>query len=130
MGELTPFEQLGGESDLRVIIDQFVDRMFDDIMIGFFFARADRDRIKRFEYQHAAEFLGADVQYEGRALRTAHGPHAIRGGHFERRKTILRKVLQENGVDDDIVSAWMTYIESLRAQITADPGSECRDGER
>jgi hypothetical protein len=35
-----------------------VDRTFDDMMIGFFFARASRERVKEFEYQHAAAFLG------------------------------------------------------------------------
>lgn len=101
--------------------------MFDDMMIGFFFARADKERIKKFEYQHAAEFLGGDVRYEGRPLRLAHGPHAIRGGHFERRKTILKKVLIEHGVPEAILADWLAHIESLRPEITGDPGSECRD---
>ena len=52
------FEQLGGEPKLRAIVDDFVDRCFDDMMIGFLFTRAERNRIKRFEYEHAAKTPG------------------------------------------------------------------------
>ncbi len=115
-----------GEAELRAIIDEFVDRMFDDIMIGFFFRRASRERIKEMEYQHAAEHLGGPVRYGGRALRDAHGAHRIMGGHFARRSKILSDVLVKHGVPDDIREAWLAHVESLRAHVTSDPGSECR----
>lgn len=123
----TRFERLGGEQALRPIVHRFVDRCFDDTMIGFLFRRADRDRVKRFEYQHAAEFLGAGVRYEGRALRAAHAAHRIMGGQFMRRLQILRETLEEHDVPEETVTAWLTHQESLRAHITAQPGSECID---
>ncbi len=122
---MTLFEELGGEERLRPIIDRFVDRMFDDVMIGFFFARANRERIKKFEYQHAAEFLGAPIAYEGRPLGVAHRAHQIMGGQFLRRKEILRKTLVEHQVPPHIIDAWMEHVESLRPLITNDPGGEC-----
>ena len=79
---MSRFDELGGEPKLRAIVDDFVDRCFDDMMIGFLFQRADRDRIKRFEYQHAAEHLGGDIRYGGRPLDVAHGPHRIFGGKW------------------------------------------------
>lgn len=121
----TAFERIGGEEKLRAIIDDFVDRVFDDIMIGFFFRRASRERIKEMEYQHAAEHLGGPVTYGGRPLRKAHAPHRIMGGQFERRKKILSDVLLEHGVPDDIRQAWLAHTESLRGEITGDSGSEC-----
>ena len=45
------FQRLGGEEKLRAIIDNFIDRVFADRMIGFFFRNADRARIKELEYQ-------------------------------------------------------------------------------
>ena len=67
------FEKLGGEDRLRLIIDTFIDRVFEDRMIGFFFRNADRARIKEMEYQLAAKFLGADIEYRGRPIGKAHG---------------------------------------------------------
>src|SRR5438128_387498 len=76
----TFFEQLGGEPKLRVIINTFIDRVFDDRMIGFFFRNADKQRIKNMEYQLAAHFLGAQVEYQGRPLDQVHAKHPIMGG--------------------------------------------------
>ena len=69
---LTPFEQLGGEAKLRAVIDTFIERVFADRMIGFFFRSADKARIKEMEYQLAASFLGANVEYGGRPLDQVH----------------------------------------------------------
>ncbi len=123
--EVSHFDRIGGEPALRAIIDEFVDRMFDDLMIGFFFRRASRERIKEMEYQHAAEHLGASITYGGRPLRAAHSSHRIFGGHFMRRKKILADVLDAHGVPADIRDAWLEHVESLRDQVTADSGSEC-----
>lgn len=122
---MTSFERIGGEPALRAIIDDFVDRIFEDVMIGFFFRRASKERIKAMEYQHAAEHLGAPVRYEGRPLREAHAAHRIFGGHFERRKKILSDVLRAHRVPDDVHEAWLAHVESLRAHVTKDEGSEC-----
>lgn len=123
----THFERIGGEPALRAIIDDFVDRIFDDIMIGFFFRNADRRRIKEFEYQHAAEFLGAPIRYAGRPLKQAHAAHRIMGGQFARRKEVLRQTLVAHGVAPDIVEALLAHTEALREQVTSDPDGQCID---
>ena len=122
----TLYEQMGGEGKVRAIIEQFVDRMVDDVMIGFFFRKVNVRRLKELEFQHAAAFLGGPVAYEGRPLPAAHGPHKIQGGQFARRIHMLRQVLQEQQVPAAVVEAWLAHQESLRAQITraADNGCE------
>jgi hemoglobin len=120
------FERIGGEPALRAIVHDFVERMTRDAMIGFFFARVDLTRLEAMEYEHAAEHLGAPVTYSGKPLRAAHSPHRIFGGQFARRKEILRQVLVAHGVPADVQQAWLDHVESLRAEITKDPGSQCR----
>ena len=120
------FDELGGEPKLRAIVDDFVDRCFSDTMIGFLFQRADRDRIKRFEYQHAAEHLGAGVRYGGRPLDAAHGPHRIFGGQFSRRRQILLETLRDHEVPEHIIHAWIEHQDSLRGLITKDRDSSCQ----
>jgi len=121
------FEELGGEPKLRAIVDDFIDRCFDDVMIGFLFARAERDRIKRFEYQHAAKALGAQIEYEGRPIDEAHRPHRILGGQFDRRKQILNETLHDHAVPELIVDAWVSHQDKLRHLVTKDPDSNCQD---
>ncbi len=123
---MSQFEELGGEPKLRAIVDDFVDRCFDDGMIGFLFARAERQRIKRFEYEHAAKNLGAEIQYGGRPLDEVHRPHRIFGGQFDRRRQILLDTLRDHGAPAEVVDAWIAHQDSLRSMITRDPDSNCQ----
>jgi hemoglobin len=116
-----------GEAKLREVIADFYSRIFGDVMIGFLFEGKDRARLIEMEYQFTAQFLGADVKYTGRPMRTAHAQSPIFGGHFERRLQILRETMSEHGVDPDVVKAWLDHSYALRAQITSDQGSECKD---
>jgi hemoglobin len=125
MAARTMFEELGGEPAVRRIIDRFVDRVFDDAMIGFFFRNATRERIKAKEYEFAARHLGADVPYTGRPLAEAHAPHRIMGGQFMRRLVILREVLEESGVPPHIVEHWISHTEKLQNVITGTEGPKC-----
>lgn len=121
----TLYEELGGEARLREIIDAFIDRVFGDRMIGFFFRQANRERIKEMEFQLTAQFLGADIEYCGRPLDEVHAKHPIMGGQFARRLQILRETLQEFQVPEPIRDAWIAHTESLRPLITNDQGSDC-----
>jgi hemoglobin len=126
IAQMSLFEQLGGEPALRAIVDDFVDRCFDDMMIGFLFARAERDRLKRLEYEHAANHLGASIEYSGRSLDQAHRPHRIFGGQFDRRRQILLDTLRRHDAPDEVIDAWISHQDSLRALITKDPDSNCQ----
>lgn len=123
--ERTLYEELGGEAKLRQIIDAFIDRVFEDRMIGFFFRHAEKSRIKEMEFQLTARFLGADVEYLGRPLDEVHSRHPIMGGQFARRLQILKETLESYGVPKHIRDAWVEHTESLRPLITRDAGSDC-----
>ncbi|MET0343609.1 MAG: group 1 truncated hemoglobin [Polyangiales bacterium] len=124
---MTLFDEIGGEPVLRAIIDDFVERVFRDTMIGFLFARASKERVKRFEYEHAAAFLGAGVAYGGRDLREAHKRHPIMGGHFGRRRQILKQTLERHGVPEHVRDAWLAHQDGLRGEVTGDEVTQCND---
>jgi hemoglobin len=125
MSEPTFFEELGGEAALRRVIDRFVDRLFDDVMIGYLFRNADRARVKQKEFEHAAEHLGGPIVYTGRPLTSAHAPHHIRGGQFMRRVQILKETLVEFGASERVVEHWTLHTLSLRSLVTADEDGVC-----
>lgn len=113
------FTELGGEPALRRIIDRFVDRLFADVMIGFFFQRARRERIKEKEYEFAARHLGAPLEYTGRPIDDAHRAHRIFDGQFQRRLTILRETLDEFGVPARVRDHWLNHTMALRDHVVA-----------
>jgi truncated hemoglobin YjbI len=117
-----------GEPALRAVLSDFYDRLFADVMIGFFFAGKDKGHLVEREYELTAKLLGAPgVVYRGLPMRTAHGKHAIFGGQFERRLQILRETLADHAVDPEVARVWIEHTLALRAQITHDRGSECED---
>lgn len=119
------FDKLGGEVKLRAIIDTFIDRVFEDRMIGFFFRNADRARIKEMEYQLAANYLGAGIEYQGRPLAKVHANHPIMGGHFERRRQIFKETLEVYQIPEEIKAALLRHTDALRPLITPESGSDC-----
>lgn len=120
----TLFEQIGGDG-LREVLSDFYDRVFSDVMIGFLFSGSDKERLIAKEWELTARFLGAEVSYSGRPLRSAHAPHPIMGGHFDRRTRILEETLADHDVPDAVREAWLRHNEELRPLITSDPGSVC-----
>ena len=116
-----------GPTALRVVITDFYRRLFDDLMIGFLFEGKDRLRLIERELEFTSRFLGGDVVYQGRTMREAHSKSPIFGGHFERRLQILRETLRDHAVDAEVQAAWIDHQLALRAQITGDAGSECKD---
>jgi hemoglobin len=116
-----------GEPKLRAVITDFYSRIFGDVMIGFLFEGKNRQHLIDREVEFTAGFLGGDMKYTGRPMRTAHAASPIFGGHFERRLQILRETLRDNAVDPDVQQVWIDHTLALRAQITSDKGSECKD---
>jgi hemoglobin len=123
---MKPFEKIGAEK-LRAVIADFYDRVFTDVMIGFLFEGKSKQTLIQREYEFTAGFLGADIKYTGRPMRVAHAQSPIFGGHFERRLQILRETMRDHGVDEDVQKVWLDHSYALRAQITSDKGSECKD---
>lgn len=121
----TLFDDLGGEGVLRRVIDVFVDRLFDDVMIGFMFRSTTRERVKEKEYEFAAGHLGADIEYTGRPIRQAHARHAIQGGQFNRRLQILKETLSDLGVPEHVREHWIKNTEDLRPFVTEGAGDAC-----
>jgi hemoglobin len=121
---MTLFEQLGGDQ-LRLIIADFYERLFADLMIGFLFHGKDKQRLIEKEWEFTAQLLDGPVHYTGRPIRQAHARSPILGGHFERRLQILRETLADHQVPDEVQARWISHTLALRAQVTADRGSEC-----
>jgi len=130
---MTAFERAGGEPVVRAIVDAFVDRQFDDQIIGFFFAGKDRVRVKLHEYEHAAAALGGAVPYGGRPIPSLHRPLRINAGQFRRRLALLKQEIERAGLDADIAELWLDGQRRMERAITdgtdcAPPGSHAPPG--
>lgn len=127
MSEADLFGRIGA-AKLREVITDFYSRIFGDLMIGFLFEGKNRQHLIDREIEFTAGLLGnKDIKYTGRPMRAAHAASPIFGGHFERRLQILRETLRDHAVAPEVQRAWIDHTLALRAQITSDKGSECKD---
>lgn len=126
--EGSDYERLGGAAGLRPIIDDFLDVVFADPMIGFLFRGKNHARIRAMEEAFAAAHLGAASPYDGRSMREAHARSPISSGHFARRRAILAATLARHGVPVDIRDRWLGHVDSLRADVVGNFVEACGDG--
>ncbi len=124
--DTTLIELAGGEETLRVVVQDFYDRVFPDVMIGFFFKGLEKANLVQLELEFVLELLGAEGRYTGRPMRKAHAKHPILGGQFNRRLQILRETLADNKVPQAVQDHWLEHTISLRDQITPNTRGDCR----
>ena len=107
--------ELGGPARLEALITRFYDRLFDDMMIGFFFTGKDKTSLIASQIDYVQAHLGDKSHtYTGPPIRKAHAHLPILVGHFDRRHQILKEVLHEFDAPQHVVSAWLELDQSLR----------------
>lgn len=111
------------DEQLPSVIDAFVDRMFDDFIIGFRFAGADRERVKKHELELARKHLVGQGSYTGRAFGPLHRQMKINAGQFRRRLALLRTVALEQGLDPQVIERWLEHDRKLEKVVT--DGTDC-----
>lgn len=119
----TDYERLGGTEGVRALVDAFLDEVFGDFIIGFHFEGRDQDRIRHHELAHAIALLGGPDAYEGRPIAQVHQPLRINRGQFRRRLVILRSVLANNRVPEDIIERWIAHDSRFEKAVT--DGTDC-----
>lgn len=123
MTETSDYARLGGAEGLEPLVRAFVNRVRQDVIIGFFFDRVDPETLIARELEFAAQHLGGEVRYSGRPLRTVHRAHPINRGHFHRRLWILEEILREAQVPEDIRERWLQHNRALEGAVTN--GTDC-----
>jgi truncated hemoglobin YjbI len=125
----TAYEALGGEAKVRAVLDALYEKLFADPMVGFLFDGKDKAHIVEQQLAFTCRFLGGPQRYVGKPLPEAHAALPLLPGHFDRRHHLLRQVLADEAVPDDVAGLWLRIDESLRASVLA-AGAEARDQTR
>lgn len=121
----TPYEAIGGEVGVRRVVGALYQRLVDDPMVGFLFQDKDIARIVDQQVIFTCAFLGGPQRYQGTPLPQAHAGLPLLPGHFDRRHSLLRQVLRDEGVADDVAAIWLRIDEGLRSSVLAS-GTDAR----
>ena len=113
-----PITRLGGFDQLTIILEEFYTRLIDDIWIGYIFKPFDRQKLISDQAEFVNRSLGGPKRnYEPRNLKQIHRPLKITGSHFDRRHQILKEVLNEFNVDEEIKELWINLDLKFKAVI-------------
>lgn len=99
------------------LMKDFYDRLFSDIMIGFFFQPFDKQELIDKQIAFMSVMFGGPNSYKGLSLRKVHLPLNIFEGQFHRRHQILKETLEDHKVDSDILEDWLRLDLSLKDKI-------------
>ena len=105
------------KDQLPVLMEDFYDRLFSDIMIGFFFMPHDKQDLIDKQIEFMTVMFGGPNSYRGLSLRKVHLPLNIFEGQFNRRHQVLKETLESHSVDDDICEHWLRLDLSLKDKI-------------
>ena len=120
-------EAVGGQEALRAIVHDFYERVFDDVMIGFFFAGTDLEGIVDSQVEYVrARLPRGEATYSGQPIRRAHQPFPILPGHFDRRHALLRQTMADHAVPEHVQQAWIDLELRLRPLVVR-TGAQRRD---
>ena len=118
MNRFNLVEELGGEVAFEALITDFYDRIYDDAIIGFFFAPHEKEKLIKSQMAYLSATLGdRSGTYVGPSLSQTHRSLPILVGHFDRRHQILKDVLFEHDVQGDVYDVWIALDLSLRDSI-------------
>jgi truncated hemoglobin YjbI len=108
-------ESIGGKARLFSILEKFYQVLSADIMVGYFFAGKDLNRIAQGQGHFILLAAGLIPAFEGKGPASAH--HAlppILSGHFDRRLLLLEETLKEQGLNPSQISTWLQFEEAFR----------------
>jgi hemoglobin len=120
-------EAVGGFDALTALLDDLYQRLYADIMIGFFFLPHDRATLVAHQRDYLMAHLGTrQGRYTGRPLRAAHAHLPILPGHFDRRHRLLIQTLDDHQIPDHVRTAWIALDLSVR-DLVLRLGKQSRD---
>jgi truncated hemoglobin YjbI len=122
----TPYDAIGGEGQVRAVLQRLYDRMFDDAIVGFLFEGKDKGHIVEQQVALTCAFLGGPQRYTGTPLPEAHAKLPLLAGHFDRRHWLLKQVLEERGVAEEVRAEWLRIDAGLRSSVLR-AGEEARE---
>jgi len=92
------YARMGGESVVRAVVSETLDRVTADARLKRSFAEVDVERVKRLLVEQICELAGGGCHYSGVSMREAHGGHQISEAEFYGLVEILRDSLRQHHV--------------------------------
>jgi|SRR5215467_10649594 len=106
----TVFERVGGFMVVRKIVSAFYDNVLDSPLVQHHFAEVSMPRLIDHQTQFISQLLGGPVRISDETLQHAHARLRITPQEFEEIGRLLRKTLEEAGLDSEDIEFVMREV--------------------
>lgn len=113
----TLYERLGGEAKVRKIVNDVLDRNFNNPMIGHHFKKVDMPKLKQLVFEFFSMGTGGPHAYTGREMRASHKGLNITADDFERANIDTIIALRENGVGETEANEIIAILDSMKHDV-------------
>jgi len=121
--EQSLYDRLGGKAAIIAVVEHFDERLFADAELGPFFARTNRDWLRKRHTQFFTAMLGGPAASRGRNMKTIHEHLAITQPLFDRFVGHLAAALLAQNVSQALVDEATTLVTTLQADIVNTPAT-------
>ncbi|MBS2965272.1 group 1 truncated hemoglobin [Actinocrinis puniceicyclus] len=114
---MTLYDSIGGETSVRVAVDDFYERLLGDPALAPFFSGVDLRKLKTHQRAFLTAALGGAELYQGRDMGAAHAGLAIADEDFDAVVAHLVETLAGLGVATETIEQIGAKLAPLRTQI-------------
>ncbi len=111
------YERLGGEAKLRKIVNDILDKNYNNPDIGHHFQNVDMKKLKQLVFEFFSMGTGGPHQYTGRDMRTSHVGLNINEEDFQKGNLDVLLALEENGIGEAERNEVIAILNSLKRDV-------------
>ena len=111
------YERLGREQKLRKIVNDILDKNFNNPEIAHYFRNTDMNKLKQLVFDFFSMGTGGPHTYTGRDMRSSHTSLGISEKDFNIGNEDVLKALQENGVAKAEIDEVIGILDSLKGEV-------------
>jgi hemoglobin len=111
------YDRLGGESGVKAIADQLIDRVVADPRLGRSFKDSNLDRIKRLLAEQICDLAGGPCKYSGDSMKEVHAGHHISEAEFYGMVADLREVLKQRHVPQGATNDLLRLLAPMKRDV-------------
>lgn len=113
----TLYERLGGEMKVRKIVNDTLDKNFNNPAIGQYFQKVDMEKLKVLVFEFFSMGTGGPHQYTGRDMASSHASLKITEAAYNSSNEDLLEALEENGVGEEEQKEIIAILDSLKQDV-------------
>jgi hemoglobin len=113
----TLYERLGGESGVRKIVNDVLDKNSNNPLISHHFRNSDMGKLKQLVFEFFSMGTGGPHKYTGRDMRTSHTGMKINEAEWGTATDDTISALDANGVEEQEQNEVIAILESLKGEI-------------